>query len=66
MDVGLFEVPEKAVKIHETLSQYWRQLSNIRRKLGNSRIPGEKKSTLKRKEQEVQDRINDLNAKLIL
>ncbi len=64
MDVSLFDSPERMVKVHETLEQYWRQLANIRRKLGNSRIPGEKKSDLKRKEQEVQGKINDLNTKL--
>ena len=64
MDVGLLDVPEAMVKVHDTLAQYWKQLCNIQRKLKNPDIPTKKKGDLRRKEQEVLDRINDLNGKL--
>ena len=64
MDVDLFEASESKVKARATLLQYFKQIENIKRKLRNPRIPGKKKRDLKRKEKEVQDKINDLNSKL--
>jgi len=64
MDVGLFDVPESMAKVHATLGQYWGQLANIKRKLHNPNIPGEKKRDLRKKEREILIKINDLNVKL--
>lgn len=64
MDVGLFDAPEPMIKIHVTLEQYWKQILNINKKLSNTNIPEEKKSELRKRKQEVQDKINNLNTKL--
>jgi len=65
VDIGLFDISESMVKAHATLEQYWKQISNIEKKLRNSRIPEEKKRDLRKKEQEVRDKIHDLSAKIL-
>lgn len=65
MDVGLFDAPEPMIKIHVTLEQYWKQILNINKKLSNTNIPGGKKSELRKRRQEVQDKIRDLHVKLL-
>ncbi|MCX6813857.1 MAG: hypothetical protein NT078_01365 [Candidatus Azambacteria bacterium] len=62
MDEGLFDAPEKMIKIHGTLKQYWRQILNINKKLSNTNSGG--KSELRKRKQEVQDKIYDLSVKL--
>ncbi len=64
MDIGLFDSPEKMIKIHARSEQCWRQLRNIRKKLYNSRVSEEVKVKLRIREREAQQEINKLNTKL--
>ena len=64
MDIGLFESPEKMIKIHARCEQCWRQLRNIKKRLCNPRVSEEVKVKLRIQEREAQQEINELNAKL--